>query len=104
MVARLIHTIEVQRHDENFFLNGVRFSQDLARGISDETLAPEFYAVAGNYLVPHTVGHGDVTAVSDGVASLNRFPGIVLRLAVLRFFSRMPADRRGEKEDLRSAQ
>ena len=52
----------------------------------------------------HAIRHRDVAAVGDGVGALDRLPRAVLALAILRFFAGMPADGRGEKENLRASQ
>ena len=48
------------------------------------------------------VRRGDVHAVGDGVAALDRAPGVDLRRAELGFLRRMPADRRRIEQDLRA--
>src|SRR5579864_3084314 len=50
------------------------------------------------------IDHRGVNAIGDGVASLNRFPGIELRGAELRFFVGMPANARGIENNLGAAQ
>src|SRR6185436_18970521 len=46
----------------------------------------------------------DVTSVGDGVTALDKFPGIVLIHAVLRFFLGMPSDGGGIKQNIGSLQ
>src|SRR5690242_7728800 len=48
------------------------------------------------------IDHRGVNAVGDGVAALNRFPGIELRGAELRFFVRMPANACGIENYMRA--
>ena len=52
----------------------------------------------------HAIHHRHVHAVGDGVGALNGAPGIVLRLAELRFLRGMPADRGGIEQNLRALQ
>src|SRR5205823_6191308 len=74
----------------------------------DEGLAPEldaffarsFSAGVEDVFDADAVGGADVAAVGHRVAALDQLPRIVLDFAVLRFFARMPADRRGVEEDL----
>ncbi len=58
--------------------------------------------VAG--LEADAIGHRNVHTVGDGVRALDCSPRIILRLAVLRFLVRMPADRRGIEQHVRSLQ
>src|SRR5204862_4980441 len=48
------------------------------------------------------IRRADVAAVRDRMRSLNQFPRIVLRDAVLRFLAWMPANGGGVEEDLRA--
>ncbi len=89
MCARHIHFREVNWHNQNFFLVRRGFGEDFAGSSGDETLAPEFKAVAahtGNFFVTDPIRHGDEAAVGDGVRALNCFPRVVLAFAIF-FFS-----------------
>ena len=76
--------------------------KNLAGSSGDEALAPEFDAVAARRLFQADAIDGrDVTAVGDGVAALDGFPGGMLVDAVLGLFRRMPADGRRDKKEFR---
>src|SRR5438093_3717148 len=55
-------------------------------------------------LMSHSIHNRDIHAVSNRMCALNGAPGIILRLAKLRFLRRMPADCRGIKQHVRSLQ
>ena len=46
------------------------------------------------------VGYGDVTAVGDGMAALDRLPGGVLPLAKVCLLAGVPANGGGEEQNL----
>src|SRR5437660_10023095 len=50
--------------------------------------------------MPDPVRYGDEATISDGVASLNRFPGCMLELPVFSLFPGMPTDGGGIKQNL----
>ena len=71
------------------FVRNACFREDLTRGVADETLSPEFDAVAAHRrLVPHPVDGCDITAVGNGVAPLNRLPAGVLAVPMFVFLTR----------------
>ncbi len=79
----------------------------MAKGIGDERVAPEFearIAVLRFAFESNTIDDGGVDAVGDGVAALNRFPGVELGGAELGFFVRMPADAGGIENHIRAAE
>src|SRR5690349_18125815 len=101
MGAGHVHFVEIARDDERFLFVDAGFSEDSARGIGDEALAPEFDAVAADGLFKtDAIGHRDEAAVRDGMTALDHFPGAVLVFAVFGFFFWMPTDGGGIKENL----
>src|SRR6202000_615229 len=68
--------------------------------------ARPFDAISANVTVLHAnaVDGTDVNAVSDGMRTLNRLPRAGLRLPVLFLFGRMPSDRGGIEEEVRTLQ
>src|SRR3990170_424992 len=88
----LIQT-EVYFDDQDFFFFRTRFFQNLPESIRDERPAPELQLV----FLAHAVAGGQMDAVGDGVAPLNRLPGVV-PIAVFGLMSLDPADGRGIKE------
>jgi len=93
--------------DKDFFFVVGGFGGDLAEGIGDERISPEFkagVAVGGLTFEADAIDDGDVDAIGDSVSTLNGFPGIELRCAELGFFVGMPADAGGIENDLRSAE
>ena len=66
--------------------------------------APELESAVGRSFESDTVYGRDIDSVGDGVSALNGLPGFVLAGAVLLFFRRMPADRRGIEQNLRATQ
>src|ERR1043166_3600015 len=105
--ARGFHLIQVQRHDERFFLVGAGFGENLTRRSSDETLTPEFDAIAANAIknfMADAVRNANVATVRNRVAALNRFPGAVLERAVFFLLAGMPADGCWIKKNFRALQ
>src|SRR5436309_3004507 len=99
MSARDIHFGEVHGHDENFFFFGAGFGEDFARSSGNETLAPEFDAVAREAFIANAIGDSDIAAIGNGMRALDGFPGGVLAFALRIFFVGMPADGGGIEED-----
>src|ERR1700676_2088675 len=94
-------------HDENFFFVIGGLGDDLAEGIGDEGMAPEFetrVALFGLAFEADAIDDGGGDAVSDSVRALNGFPGVELGGAELRFFARMPADAGGIEDYLSAAE
>ncbi len=54
--------------------------------------------------MPNAVDHRDVNPIGNSMGALDGAPGIMLHLAVLRFFRRMPSNGRWIKEHMRSLQ
>ena len=78
-----------------------RFGQHAAKRIAKKRSAPEFQSMARSRFAPYIPGfksdsihYRNINSIGDGMSALNRAPGIVLRLAELRFLRRMPANRR----------
>src|SRR2546422_59517 len=70
---------EVDRADEDRLTVHRRLRDDRPEGIGEEGRAPELDPVAaGRLLVPDAVHRRDVTTVRDGVAPLDRTPGVEL--------------------------
>ena len=62
------------------------FRDDLAEGIGDERISPEFQSGVALGLAAfeaHAIDDRDINAVGDGVSALNGAPGIELRCAEL---------------------
>ena len=105
MRARGVHFGEVNGHDQNLLLVRGRFRKNFAGRASDETLAPEFQAVAAHAFddfVADAVDRCDEAAVGDGVRTLDGFQCAVLAFAVFFFLAGMPADGGRVKKDLRA--
>ena len=82
-----------------------RLGENSPERIADERVAEELDAVGARLvLVADAIGRRDVDAVGDRVRALGRAPRFDLRLAVLRFLRRMPADRRRIKNYLGAEQ
>src|SRR5262249_19210692 len=64
--------------------------------------APKFKPAGIGSLMTDPIDSRDVDAIGDRVRSLNRLPSTRLGGAKLGLLCRMPADRRGIKENLRS--
>ena len=93
--------------DQDLFLVLGSFGGDLAKGVGDERISPEFeagVAVGGLALEADAIDDGDVDAIGDGVRALNSFPGVELGGTEFGFFVRMPANAGGVKNDLRAAE
>src|SRR5580700_1400128 len=90
--------------DEDFFLVGGTFGEDAAKWIGNEGMPPEFEAAFGSALEPDAIHSRDEHAVGDGVRALNRAPGVELRRAEFLFLRRMPANRRGIKNNVGAAE
>src|SRR5579884_171570 len=73
-------------------------------GVTNKGSAEKLQATPGGPLMPDPVDGSDIKAVGDRVRALDGLPGVVLHLAVLPFFRRMPADRGGIKKHLRPPQ
>src|SRR6266576_4989090 len=93
VAAHLFHAREIHvGQDEGLALGGFRY-HDTER-IAHERVPPELdpLSLAAEPLEPDAVHRGDPAAVGDGVAPLDRLPGVELLLAVLLLLVRMPAD------------
>src|ERR1051325_4300809 len=78
--------------------------EDLATGAGDETLPPEFDALASiRGFVADAVRDGDEAAVGHRVRALDGLPRAVLVHAVFLFLLWMPADGGGVEENLRAS-
>ena len=85
--------------EDDFFAIDARLGENLAARGDDEALPPELDPVAtGGCFVADAVDRGDETAVGNRMTALDRFPGGMLSVAVLRFLrsdaSRSPSDKR----------
>jgi hypothetical protein len=95
--------IDIGEHD--FFAINRTFRHDFAARCADEALSPELDSVStGRFFVTYAIRCGDIAAVGDRVAALNRFPGGMLRDAEFFFLCRVPADGRRIKNNLCAAQ
>ena len=103
MGARGVDLREVDGDDEVLRPVDGGLGEDLTAGAGHEALAPELDAVAADRpLDPDAVHRGDEAAVGHRVRALDGLPREVLVGAELLLLRRMPADRRGEEEDLRA--
>src|SRR5205823_10268820 len=92
--THLLDAPEVDLGDEERLTIGRGLRDDHAERIRQERRAPELDPVAPGYtLVAHAVHRRHVAAVGDGVAALDRAPGVELLGAVRRLLLRVPADR-----------
>src|ERR1700729_4123014 len=73
MRTRYVHSFQVHRDNENFLFVRAGLGHDLPGSSCDKTLAPKFNAVAGNNFMSDAIGHRHVTAVGNGMASLDGF-------------------------------
>src|SRR5207244_1085531 len=76
------------------------FGKNLAVRARDKTLSPEFNPLATDWLlVTDAIGDGDIAAVGNSMATLDRFPGRMLRVAEFLFLARVPTDCRRIKNN-----
>src|SRR5690349_11911526 len=101
IAAHVFKQLEVTLADKNFFFVVRSLRNDAAERIAQEGAAPELQAltlgaISANIaeLMSHTVHHADEHAVSNGMGTLDRPPGVMLGLAEFSFLVRMPADGR----------
>src|SRR5437899_575393 len=107
IAARVFAFCGVALDDEDFFLVVRSFGENLAEGVGDERIAPEFQAWIAFFRLAfesHAIDDRGVDAVGNGMAALNRFPGVKLCSAELRLFVRVPADAGRIKNHLRAAE
>ncbi len=104
MPPRLLDPRHVDFDSEDRFLVGWRLRDHHPKGIDHERAPPELdpaLAPAVGPLQAHAVHRRHVTPVGDGVAALDRTPGVELLRSVLGFLRRVPADRRRIAQDVR---
>ena len=84
---------------QDFFPVVGTLRQDAAEWIGDEGASPEFQAGSLRFIAPNIasleadpIHDAHVHPIGDRVGALNRFPGVVLGFAELRFLRRMPAN------------
>ena len=97
--ALLVHPAPIDFGDHDLFPVDGTLCDDFAVRAANKALSPEFDPVAaGRRFVTDAIRDGDVTAVRDGVTALDRFPGGMLRRAVLLLSrsdaSRSPSDKK----------
>ena len=102
--ARRVHLAKINGHNQNFLLGRAGLGENFTGRAGDKTLPPKFNALAREFFMADAIDSGDVTAIGNGMAALDGFPRVVLVHAVFLFFSRMPADGRRVKKDLRALQ
>src|SRR6266850_2501930 len=97
VAAHFLHACEVHLGDDEGLLVGGRLRDDDAKRISEEGVSPELDAGAlpVELFEAHAIHRSDPAAVRDGVAPLDRPPGIDLRRAVLWY---SPAARRSNSD------
>ena len=108
MRAAELDLVQIARDDEHFLFVCRGLGGDLAVGLGDEALAPEFDAVLADgsaggvedFFDADAVGRACVAPIGDGMGALDEFPAFVLCGAELGFFARMPADGGGVEENL----
>src|SRR5262245_40066036 len=79
-----VEPAQVTCGNHQFFLVDAPLRHDLATGITHEALPPELDSAAGVPFMSHPVRHRHEHTIRNGVAPLNRLPGGMLGLAVLR--------------------
>src|SRR5216117_3129547 len=95
--------INLRRH--NLFLIDRTFRDDFAVRPAHKALPPKFNAIStGGRFVTDAVRHRDVAPVYNGMTTLDRLPRGMLRLSKFLFLTRMPADCRWIKNNLRAVQ
>src|SRR5438034_2297285 len=109
--ADVFERFQIHFPKQNFFFVVRRLCDYPPERITNERPTPKLkpYArrrvptnVSG--LMSHSIHNRDIHAVSNRMCALNGAPGIILRLAKLRFLRRMPTDRRGIKQHVCSLQ
>src|SRR5437773_2410063 len=105
MCPVLVHAmpIDVGRND---LLSIYRaFGDDDAVRAANKALSPELNPLAaGRLFVTNAIGNRDITTVRDGVPTLDRLPGRILRLAKFLFLARMPTDCRRIENNFRAVE
>ena len=92
-------------HQQRFVLINAALGDDFAARLAGKALSPKFQPLtAVRRFMAHAVNCGNITAVGNGVAALDGLPGSVLGLAFGDFFSGMPADGCGVKNELSPSQ
>src|SRR6266852_4076036 len=82
VAARFLTLGGIAFDDEDFFLVVRSFGDDLAKRIGDKGISPELQsrvAFFGFAFKSNAIDDAGVNSISDGVAALNRFPGVKLR-------------------------
>src|SRR4029077_15928148 len=100
IATHFFHAAQVAFGNEDFFLVGGGFGDQLPEWIGHKRRAPEFQPAIRRSFEADAVHRGYEEAVGDGVGALNRAPGIELRRAEFSFFRWMPADGRGIKKNI----
>src|SRR5437667_1389171 len=91
--------------DHNLFFVDGTFCNDLAVRSANKTLPPKFDSVpAGRRFLTDPIRRGDIAAIRDRMAALDRFPRGMLRCAEVFLFRWVPPDRCWIKNNLRAAQ
>src|SRR5713226_5083057 len=88
---------------QNFFLIVGCLGNNLAEGVSDKGISPEFQSRVSLFRLAfesYAIHHGSVHTVGNGMSALNRFPGVELCGAELRLLVRVPADAGGIENHL----
>ncbi len=81
--------IEVEFDNHNLFLGNSGFGQQLATGITGETLPPKFDTrVNDGLFCPNTIYGRNITTIRDRMRTLDRFPTVKLCVSLCRFFLR----------------
>src|SRR5262249_45874228 len=107
VAASLFGFLRVAFDDKDFFFFAPGFRCNLAKGIGDERVAPEFeagIAVGGIPFKANAIHNSHVCSIRNRMGSLNRAPGLQLSRAEFGLFLQMPANTRRIKDDLRAAE
>src|SRR3989475_13035809 len=109
--ADVFECFQISSTKQNFFFFVRRLGDYPAERITNERATPKLKPCARRRvptnvsgLMSHSIHNRDIHAVSNRMCALNGAPGIILRLAKLRFLRRMPTDRRGIKQHVCSLQ
>ena len=78
MGSRLFDFAEVEFDHQDFLLVGAGLGKNFPGGSRDKALAPEFNPIAGQFFMPDTIGNDNIATISNRMAPLNGFPGVVL--------------------------
>ena len=83
---------QIAFHDQDLFLLAGCFTEHNTKRVAYKRSAPKLQSTFGRAFVAHTIHCGYVDPIGNGMGALHRSPGIMLRVPVLSFLSRVPPD------------